>query len=85
MILDIKNVAVLGSGVMGSGIAAQVANAGISVLLLDMPSAHENKKNSLAEEAIERMRSADPAPFMSPEAIKRQLWVEIWVGKTVIG
>ena len=71
MILDIKNVAVLGSGVMGSGIAAQVANAGISVLLLDMPSAHENKKNSLAEEAIERMRSADPAPFMSPEAIKR--------------
>lgn len=71
MTLDIKNVAVLGSGVMGSGIAAQIANAGISVLLLDMPSAHENKKNSLAEEAIERMRTADPAPFMSPEAIKR--------------
>ena len=47
MILDIKNVAVLGSGVMGSGIAAQVANAGIPVLLLDMPSAHENKKNSI--------------------------------------
>ena len=32
----INKVAVLGSGTMGSGIAAQVANAGIPVLLLDM-------------------------------------------------
>ena len=33
---EIKKVAVLGSGVMGSGIAAVMANAGIPVLLLDM-------------------------------------------------
>src|SRR5512132_2866889 len=32
----IRRVAVLGSGVMGSGIAAHVANAGIPVLMLDM-------------------------------------------------
>ena len=33
----IKNVAVLGSGVMGSGIACQLANVGLDVLMLDMP------------------------------------------------
>ena len=32
----IRKVAVLGSGVMGSGIAAHVANAGIPVLMLDI-------------------------------------------------
>jgi 3-hydroxyacyl-CoA dehydrogenase len=33
---EIRRVAVLGAGVMGSGIAAHLANAGISVLLLDI-------------------------------------------------
>ena len=37
--MNIKKVAVIGSGTMGSGIAAQVANAGIPVYLLDLPSA----------------------------------------------
>src|SRR6185312_12018338 len=32
----IRRVAVLGSGVMGSGIAAHMANAGLEVLLLDI-------------------------------------------------
>ncbi|NLG32290.1 MAG: 3-hydroxyacyl-CoA dehydrogenase, partial [Syntrophomonadaceae bacterium] len=32
----IKKVAVLGSGTMGSGIAAQLANAGIKSYLLDI-------------------------------------------------
>ena len=36
MTQDIKKVAVIGSGVMGSGIAAQVANAGVPVVLLDI-------------------------------------------------
>ena len=39
--MDIKNVAIIGSGTMGSGIAAQVANAGIPVTLLDLPSKEE--------------------------------------------
>ena len=33
---EIRRVAVLGAGVMGSGIAAQLANAGVSCLLLDI-------------------------------------------------
>ena len=35
MATSIRKAAVLGSGVMGSGIAAHLANAGIKVLLLD--------------------------------------------------
>nr|WP_328804040.1 3-hydroxyacyl-CoA dehydrogenase/enoyl-CoA hydratase family protein [Paenibacillus glycinis] len=35
----IRRAAVIGSGVMGAGIAAQLANAGIRVLLLDVPPA----------------------------------------------
>ena len=41
--MDIKKVVIIGSGTMGSGIAAQVANAGIPVTILDLPS----KKGSL--------------------------------------
>ncbi|PPR14907.1 MAG: hypothetical protein CFH43_01023, partial [Proteobacteria bacterium] len=33
---EIKKVAVIGAGVMGAGIAAQVANAETEVLLLDI-------------------------------------------------
>ncbi|MAQ71826.1 MAG: hypothetical protein CL565_06500, partial [Alphaproteobacteria bacterium] len=33
---EIKKVAVLGAGLMGSGIAAQIANAGYPVILLDI-------------------------------------------------
>ena len=35
--LEIKKAAVIGSGVMGSGIAAHLANCGIPSLLLDQP------------------------------------------------
>ena len=34
--MNIKNVVVIGSGTMGSGIAAQLCNANISVTLLDL-------------------------------------------------
>ncbi|MCH7914271.1 MAG: hypothetical protein IH856_14730, partial [Deltaproteobacteria bacterium] len=33
---EIKNAAVIGSGVMGSGIAAHLANAGVPVVLMDI-------------------------------------------------
>ena len=46
--MDIKKVVIVGSGTMGSGIAAQVANAGIPVLLLDLPS-NEGSKNQIVE------------------------------------
>ena len=44
MIKNIKKVAVLGSGIMGSGIACQLANVGLEVILLDI--IPENEKNS---------------------------------------
>ncbi len=62
--MTIKKVAVIGSGVMGSGIAAQVANAGLPVLLLDIVPKDAKDRSMLAKGAIEKMLKADPAPFM---------------------
>lgn len=59
---DIKKIAVLGSGVMGSGIAAHCANAGLEVLLLDIVKPGEKNRNALTEKAIERQLDAKPAP-----------------------
>ncbi len=60
----ISKVAVIGSGVMGSGIAAQVANAGIPVVLLDIVPKDAKDRSALAKGAIEKMLKADPAPLM---------------------
>lgn len=60
--MDIKKVAVLGSGVMGSGIAGVIANAGIEVLLLDLP-AKEGSRNALAEGAIEKQSKGGTPGF----------------------
>ncbi len=56
----ISKVAVIGSGVMGSGIAAQITNAGIPVVLLDI----KLEGKDLAKDAVARMLKTDPAPFM---------------------
>ena len=50
----IKRAAVIGAGTMGLGIAGQLANAGIDVLLLDLPTDGENR-NAVCERAIERL------------------------------
>ncbi|MES2985425.1 MAG: 3-hydroxyacyl-CoA dehydrogenase/enoyl-CoA hydratase family protein [Pseudomonadota bacterium] len=63
---EIKKVAVLGSGVMGSGIAAVLANAGIPVLLLDMV-AKEGPRNALAEGAIEKQAKGGTPGFAHPK------------------
>jgi len=57
--MDIKKVVVIGSGTMGSGIAAQVANAGIPVFLLDLPS-NEGPRNKIVENAKERIVNSRP-------------------------
>lgn len=67
---EIRKVAVIGAGVMGSGIAAHVANAGLPVLLLDVVPAGAENRNALADGAVARMLKADPAPFMSSRAAK---------------
>ncbi len=62
--MDIRKVAVIGSGVMGSGIAAQVANAGVPVVLMDIVPKGAENRNALAEGAITRLLKQDPAPLM---------------------
>jgi 3-hydroxyacyl-CoA dehydrogenase len=58
--MSIEKVAVIGSGVMGSGIAAQLTNAGIPVVLLDI----KVEGKDLAADAVAKMLKTDPAPFM---------------------
>ena len=48
---------------MGSGIAAQIANAGHDVLLLDLPARADGEK-SPAEQAIDRLLASDPPQLM---------------------
>jgi 3-hydroxyacyl-CoA dehydrogenase len=59
----IGKMAVLGSGVMGSGIAALAANAGIPVLLLDIVPAGAENRNILTETAIQKQLSSNPSGF----------------------
>jgi len=56
---------------MGSGIAAQVANAGHDVLLLDIVPKDAENRNMLAEGAIAKMLKTDPAPLMHKRNAKR--------------
>ena len=63
----IIKVGVIGAGTMGAGIAGQVANAGIEVWLLDLPTEGENA-NSLAQRGLERLRDPDMPGIMSKEA-----------------
>ncbi|MDE2318730.1 MAG: 3-hydroxyacyl-CoA dehydrogenase [Rhodospirillales bacterium] len=59
----IRKAAVIGAGTMGAAIAAQFANAGVPVLLLDVvPDGAAN--------AIAKMLKTEPAPFMSARAAK---------------
>jgi 3-hydroxyacyl-CoA dehydrogenase len=58
----IRKVAVLGSGLMGTGIAAHLAGCGLEVLLLDLPTA-EGNRNKIAADALAAALKAKPAPF----------------------
>jgi 3-hydroxyacyl-CoA dehydrogenase len=63
----IRRVAVLGAGVMGSGIAAHCANAGIPVLLLDiLPPDGKGGRDAVAQGALDRLKKSKPAAFMHP-------------------
>ena len=56
--MEFKKVVVIGSGTMGSGIAAQVANVGIPVYLLDI-----NKE--ISKNACERIKKSRPPLLMN--------------------
>lgn len=66
----IKKVCVIGAGTMGAGIAAQVANAGVPVLLLDIVPREGTDRSAIAKGAVARMLKTDPAPFMSKSAAR---------------
>ncbi|MEG8013171.1 3-hydroxyacyl-CoA dehydrogenase/enoyl-CoA hydratase family protein [Sphingomonas sp. 22R3R2A-7] len=70
MVDRIKKVCVIGAGVMGAGIAAQIANAGIPVLLLDIVPREGDDRDAVAKGAVAKMLKTDPAPFMSKRAAK---------------
>jgi 3-hydroxyacyl-CoA dehydrogenase len=71
----IRRTAVIGAGVMGSGIAAHFANAGLEVLLLDIvpPNLSEAdkknraKRNGFAAGGLEKALKARPAAFYHKE------------------
>lgn len=81
----IKHVTVLGSGIMGSGIAAHFANIGVEVLLLDivpfeLTEAEQKKnltkddkavRNRIASENFAKLKKASPALLYTPKFADR--------------
>ena len=81
---QIKKAAVLGSGVMGSGIAAHLANIGIPVLLLDIVPRELSKeeqakglsledkavRNRIASGSIQKLQKQKPAPLTSKKNLQ---------------
>lgn len=84
MAFQIKKAAVLGSGVMGSGIAAHLANIGIPTLLLDivpnevskeeeskgLTLEHPAVRNRFAQTALQKLLKQKPAPLSSTKNVK---------------
>ena len=68
--MKIKKVCVIGAGTMGAGIAAQVANAGYEVLMLDIVS-EGDEPNKVAIASLEKIEKSDPPLLMEPENIER--------------
>lgn len=61
---EVRQVAVIGAGVMGAGIAAQITNAGVPVVLLDIVPAGVENRNAIADNAVKRLLGTEPAAFM---------------------
>lgn len=66
----IKKIAVIGSGVMGSGIAAHIAASGTPVVLLDIVPAGAESRNVLCEKAIEKQLAGKPSGFAHPKVAR---------------
>ncbi len=63
-----SKIAVIGAGTMGSGIAGQIANAGLQVLLLDVPG--DVSPNERSEQAIERLLNSEPPALVHKKCAK---------------
>jgi len=62
--MEIRRAAVIGAGVMGAGIAAHLANAGVPVDLLDIVPEGADNRDVIAEGAVKKLLKAKPAAFM---------------------
>ena len=60
---NVRKAAVIGAGVMGSAIAAHLANAGIPCLLLDL--------EGLAAKGVARLKETKPSPLYDPAFVTR--------------
>lgn len=73
---SIKEVAVLGSGVMGSRIAALFAGIGVKVLLLDIPTPNTSKednpslRNKLVNDHLQAALKSNPSPIYHKNDIR---------------
>ena len=65
-----RTAAVLGAGVMGSQIAAHLANAGLSVHLLDLPG-DERNRNGIVDGALKGLGRLSPAPLFTEGTARR--------------
>ena len=74
--MEIKKVVVIGSGTMGSGIAAHLCNANIPVTLLDL-------KTEISKQARDKIYKSKPPLLLdkSKIPIKHPLIEEIFSGK----
>src|SRR5271157_3271849 len=66
----IRKAGVLGAGTMGSRIAAHLANAGLPVVLLDIP-AQSSPRSAIATQAVEGLKKSKPAAFYDPTFTSR--------------
>src|SRR5687768_1841656 len=77
MTYNIQKAAVLGSGTMGSGIAALLAGVGVDVLLMDMPAKETqpgdsaSKRNSVVYNNLKALQKARPAQIFSESDMSR--------------
>ncbi len=73
---QIRKVAVLGAGTMGSRIAAHIANAGLPVVLLDIvppgtaADAPKAERNKFVLAALDGLKKSKPAAFYIPESAR---------------
>ena len=58
-----QNITVIGSGLMGSAIAAHFSNIGCNVTLLDIVDKNQKNKNYVADQAIKKLLKIKPNPL----------------------
>lgn len=91
---SIEKAAVIGAGTMGIGIAGQLANAGVEVVLLDLPGESGNR-NAVAERAMARLQDsrqpgllhADRLALITPGNIEddlHKLGAVDWIAEAVV-